>query len=301
MSINALGIPSRAHPPKLKATWNLAEAAQCALREAFAQFRINVNAFSLSADPEILHQARIGWRRFKTVLRLFKPVPGIKAAPPWQALQPLLVSMSKMRELDVAMHDTLPPLEVGYSSVNAERKQTWKAMTLALAQAWRIQRMAVKNAIQNPAAMTAIELTDRWIEELTLENAWDASKGRTKTCLRDWARRRVGRLHRSLNKALQQTDTPTHEHHVRILAKRLRYSIELLRPLLVKRCCSTWYQEAIHLQSSLGIGRDLVQARLLLARIDIDQGILEFLRNVFEGQKINLTSASTRENQETEL
>lgn len=283
LSINALEIPRRAHPPKLEAKWALAEAAQCVLRETFAQFQFNLNAFALSADPEVLHQARIGWRRFKSVLRLFKLFPGMKTAPPWQALQALLVCMGDMRDLDVALHDTLPPLEAAYSGANAERKQKWRAMTLALTQANSIQRQALQAAFENPATVTAIELTSRWIEALTVANTGGAVKGRTNTRLRNWARRRVDRLNRELHRALQQTDTPAHEHQVRILAKRLRYSIELFRPLLAKQCWSNWYPEAMHLQSNLGAGRDLMQARLLIDRLDVDPGISAFLLKKIRG------------------
>ena len=290
-SVNTLGIPSRAQPPKLEGKWDLDEAAQCILRETFNHFKVNLAVFSLSAGPEVLHQARIGWRRFKSVLRLFKPILRMKAEPPWQALKPLLACMSDMRELDVAVNDALPPLEDVYSGASAERKQAWLAMRLALAQARLIQRKAVQYAIEDPATVTSIELTSRWIEELTVKHIWGTEKGRTKTNLRHWIRRRVGRLHRELHRDFQDPENPTREHRVRILAKHLRYSIELFRPLLAKRCGSTWYQEAIQLQSTLGLGRDLIQTRIRLERLDIDQEILDFLRGVEAGQKIQLSSA----------
>lgn len=275
----------------MEAKSDLDEAAQCVLRETFTHFKANLAAFSLSSDPEVLHQARIGWRRFKSVLRLFKPVPGVNAQPPWQALKPLLACMSDMRELDVAMNDTLPPLEYVYSGGNTERVQRWQAMTLVLAQARPIQRKAVQSALEDPATVTSIELTSRWIEELTVKKIGGSEKGRTKTNLRHWIRRRVGRLHRELHRDFQHPENPTREHRVRILAKHLRYSIELFRPLLAKRCGSTWYQEAIQLQSTLGLGRDLIQTRIRLERLDIDQEILDFLRGVEAGQKIQLSSA----------
>lgn len=271
----------------------MAEAAQCALRETFTQFQINLNAFSRSDDPEVLHQGRVGWRRFKTTLRLFKPITGMKTDAPWLALQSLLTCMGEMRELDVAMHDTLPPLEAAYSGGSAERQKAWQTMTLALAKAQRLQRKAVQLLIEDSATATAIELTSRWIEELTVSNDCGVEKRRINAGLRSWARRRVAHLDQELHTALLHIGTPAGEHHVRILAKRLRYSIELFGPLLAKCCWTVWYQEAIHLQSNLGIGRDLIQASLLIERLDFYSGILEFLRGFDAGKRSRLTCATS--------
>jgi CHAD domain-containing protein len=86
------------------------------LREAFSQFETNLMVLRKSDDPEVVHQARVGWRRFRSALRLFKPALTDKARPLSLALPSLLNLLSELRDLDVAWHDTLPPLQEAYTA-----------------------------------------------------------------------------------------------------------------------------------------------------------------------------------------
>ena len=87
-------------------------------------------------------------------------------------------------------------------------------------------------------------------------------------------------MHRRLHAALEDTTTPEARHRTRILAKRLRYSIEALRPLLRKRQAQRWYSQALAIQSSIGSSRDVLQAGSIVARLDVDPGLQEFVRGV---------------------
>ena len=51
------------------------------LREMFNQFTANLNALRASDDPELVHQARIGWRRFQSARRLIDPVLAHESMP----------------------------------------------------------------------------------------------------------------------------------------------------------------------------------------------------------------------------
>ena len=92
------------------------------------------------------------------------------------------------------------------------------------------------------------------------------------------------RLHTQLQAALHQADTPEHQHRIRILAKRLRYSIEVLHALLPQRQAKQWHHQASQLQLSLGTTRDVLQASRLLATWDTTQELAEFLRGFALGQ-----------------
>ncbi|MEI8325170.1 MAG: CHAD domain-containing protein [Betaproteobacteria bacterium] len=67
-------------------------------------------------------------------------------------------------------------------------------------------------------------------------------------------------------------------HRAGILAKRLRYGIEALRPLLGKRRAHHGYEEAVERQGCIGTRRDLQQALALLDRLDADPGLREVVR-----------------------
>ncbi|MDO9198415.1 CYTH and CHAD domain-containing protein [Rhodoferax sp.] len=274
----------RAQPPTLTPDMSLPEAAQRVLREMFYQFTANLNALRSSEDAEVVHQARVGWRRFKSALRLFKPVLALDALPTWQALQTLLSFLGELRDLDVARIDTLPPLADDYMAGDARRAAAWQAMTQALLDAASLQRKSVRYALQEPAVGAVLLEIAQWLEGLSvLSRPGDAAVERN-VSLRPWARRRIVRLHEQLKLARKEAGSPESLHRVRILAKRLRYGIEALLPLLPKRRKKRWYGQATRLQSSLGATRDVMQAGVLVARLEADRALVEFLRGVAVGQ-----------------
>lgn len=274
-----------ARPPKLKNKLTLPAAAACVLREMFSQFTTNLNALRSSDDPEVVHQARVGWRRFRSALRLFKPALAEKAAPPWQALQPLLDFLGELRDLDVAGTDTLPPLADAYAAGDARRAQAWQAMAQALLQATQLQRKSVRYALQTPAVGAILLAITQWLEELSAPHAPGDAAPDEKVSLKRWSRRRISRQHRQLKTARKYPTHPDAQHRTRILAKRLRYSIEVLRTFLPRRRAKRWYQQAANLQLHLGAARDAMQAATLVKNLEADAELVEFLRGIAVGKQ----------------
>ena len=281
---DSLDVPLCAQPPKLTSELSLPEAARRVLGEMFCQFTSNLNALRTSDDPEVVHQARVGWRRFKSALRLFKPALALEAMPSWQALQALLACLGELRDLDVARTDTLPPLAEAYTTGDARRAQAWQAMTQALIDAARLQRKTVRYALQEPTVGAALLATTQWLEHLSMLKGPGDAVVEPKVSLRRWARRRIVRLQEQLQRASKEAENPADLHRVRILAKRVRYGIEALRALLPKKRTQRWYQQATNLQTSIGASRDVMQAGALVARLDTDRGLVEFLRGVVVGK-----------------
>lgn len=284
---NCLDMPLRAQPQKLTPALPLPEAARRVLREMFCQFTTNLNAFLTSDDPEVVHQARVGWRRFRSALRLFKPVLALDAASSLQALQPLLNFLGELRDLEVAVTEVLPPLAHAYTAGDARRTQAWQTMIEVLQQAATLQRKAVRYALQEPAVGATLLATTQWLEGVSVLHAPGDPVTTPKVSLRRWARRRIVRLHEQLKLARKDTDNPDSQHRVRILAKRMRYGIETLRPLLSKKRTQRWHQQATSLHMRIGATRDVMQASALAARLGTDRGLVEFLRGVAVG-KANL-------------
>ena len=281
---DALDIPLCAQSPKLTNDLSLPAAAGRVLREMFCQFTANLNALRTSDDTELVHQARVGWRRFRSALRLFKPALAVDAMPSWQALHTLLSFLGELRDLDVAWTDTLPPLADAYTAGDARRTDAWQAMTQALLHAANLQRKSVRYALHEPAVGATLLATTQWLKELSALNGPGDAGVEVKVSLRRWSRRRIVRLHRQLKIARKDTDNPDSQHRVRILAKRMRYGIEPLRTFLPKRRTKRWYLQATSLQLSLGAARDVMQAGALVAKLETDRGLVEFLRGVAVGQ-----------------
>jgi CHAD domain-containing protein len=94
----------------------------------------------------------------------------------------------------------------------------------------------------------------------------------------------VPRLHKQLKRALQNANTLKSQHRARILAKRLRYGIEALQPLLRRRRTQRWLEQATELQTGMGTARDVMQAGVLLGKLEAEPALVEFLRGIAFGQ-----------------
>lgn len=282
----ALGVaeaPLRARPPVLETKLSVVEAAQRVLRETFSQFTANLWALRSSDEAEVVHQARVGWRRFRSAWRLFRAALPADAPPPaWLPLQPLLTFLGELRDLDVARTETLPPLAAAYAGGDLRRTEEWQALAASLLQTATLQRKAVRFALQAPAVGACLLATTQWIENLSAPPA-GSTVAAPQEALPRWARQRLDRLRRQLKRALKHSPGPAQQHRVRILAKRLRYAIEALRPFLPKQRAQRWYQQALDLQTTLGATRDLMQASTLAATLEANRGLAEFLRGVAVG------------------
>jgi CHAD domain-containing protein len=268
--------PTSAHPIQLTADLAVPDAALLVLRETLSQFTANLNALHRSGDPEVVHQARVGWRRFKSAYRLFKPGLVHRTKLQWQALSTLLKCLGDLRNLDVARVETLPPLEAEYVGKDAVRGKQWAKLNRLLTRAANRQRFAVRDILNSPAVRAAILTLAQSIERgdkpgsKTIENSHGDA-------LRPWAKRRMRHLHKKLMESLKHGADSHAQHRSRILAKRLRYGLESLAPLLSARRAQAWHQEAVNLQQRIGANRDMVQAVKIVSNLKVDRDLIAFL------------------------
>lgn len=276
----------RARPQRLSARLPRTEVAQRVMQEMFSQFTGNLNSLLLSDEPELVHQARVGWRRFKSARRLFSPMLATQSAPSWQALLALRTCLGKLRDLDVARLETLPAAADVYIAADPRRAEVWQTMTEALQQAAHLQRKAVRYALQDPALGACLLATTQWLEGLNVATSAEQAAPEPKGTLRRWTKGRIKRLHEQLRLAGETAAEPEQEHRVRILAKRMRYNLEALESLLPGKQTQAWLLQASKLQTSLGASRDAMQAAALVAELELDRGLAEFLRGLALGQKL---------------
>jgi inorganic triphosphatase YgiF len=277
---DGLNQPHHSSLPALPAGLPMALLAQQLLRHMFAQFTNNLDSLRVSDDPEVLHQARVGWRRFKSGLRLFKKVLSASAPPVLDDLRILLSGLGELRNMDVARTQTLPALASAYAMGDARRAQSWQALIQTLTQAADVQRQAVRQALQIPSVGASLLAWSHWLETLPT----GASKALAhKASLRHWVTRRMLRLNQQLALTQQVANTPEQWHRVRILAKRLRYSSEALQDWLPHRLAKQVQRQAAAIQNSIGAARDMAQASELVAHLEVERGMVEFLRGVAVG------------------
>lgn len=277
---DGLDQPKGANPPPIGQHLSQTGLAQQVLREMFAQFTHNLNALRSNDDPELVHQARVGWRRFRSAMRLFKKLPQMANAPVWPELAALLSFLGELRNLEVALLETLPPLANGYCRGDEQRTQSWQEMLTSLRHMTDVQRRVVRDTLQEPGVGVSLLLISEWLENLTVTENVDQ---KTTSLLRQWAKRRILRLDQGLKRAQQATDTPEQQHRVRIRAKRLRYGVQALHNLLPARFANRSSDKAAILQTAIGVRRDLFQASVLVATLNPDHGIVQYLLGVVVG------------------
>lgn len=278
--------PRRARQPMLAARTPLPQAAQAVLAEALGQFVENLDAILHSDGPELVHQARVGWRRWRSALWLFKPLlANIAPAPDCTALRPLLIALGALRDLDVAALESLPCWSEAYVAGHEDRAAHWQAMEAAVAAERRRRRQQLLAALRQPATGQMLLALAQWLYALP-DTRWPPELARQG--IARWALRRTRRLHGRLREALAALekaepadgDPFEQQHSVRLLAKRTRYVLEALRTVLPRERTRRWQDRATDLQTRIGAARDLMLLAELLAPLGVHPGILGFVRGV---------------------
>jgi inorganic triphosphatase YgiF len=283
LAAGALDLPRQVQLPLLASELPQAEAARLLLREMFLHFTVNLNRLRQADGDELVHQARIGWRRFKSGLRLFGPVLAGDAVPSWAPLQPVLAFLGELRDIDVARTTTLPRFAQAYAAGDPVRAAQWQAVMRALAEAAELKRKSVRYALQEPAVGACLVAITQWLEGCSAPQGARPAEAAKPVGLRHWSRHRIARLHRKMEAALEAARRSDERHRARILAKRLRYGIEALQPLLPTRRARRWLKQASTLQVTLGAQRDLQRAHTVVAQMKLAQGPADFLRGVAAG------------------
>lgn len=271
----------RARPDLPAKLQNLPDIARHVLRESFGQFCVNLEQLLQSDAPELVHQARVGWRRFRSAQRLFRPFIALHSAPSWQPLRPLMAALGELRDLDVARLETLAPLAQAFVAGSASRAQLWQAMQAALDQRAHERLLSVRAALGSPETGLCLLATTRWME-LADPASIDAAAPAPKAS--KWAQRKLARLNSRMQDAAKEPVDEALQHRARILAKRLRYGVEALRSVVPKNQAKRWHAQACAMQERLGAERDLAQALLLVQSAQLAPGVADYLRGVTAGQ-----------------
>jgi inorganic triphosphatase YgiF len=274
--------PLRAKPPVLSTHMDFSALAQAVLRESFLQFSANLYSLCSSDAPEVLHQTRVGWRRFKSALRLFEQGGSHSDLPTLAPLKPLLAGLAELRDLEVAASEVLPLYANAYQGATPRRVQQWQRLQKTLTQAIQQQRAAVRQSAAEPALGRSMLDITRWLEAGTIAVPAHLQKSK-KHSAADWLGNRLKRLAKQLKSTPVHARDPAVQHQMRIVSKRLRYGVEGLRTLLPKKRAQRWHHLAVRTQTRIGLERDRQQAVQIAERLHAADGIVEFLRGAAFG------------------
>lgn len=261
--------PVLAASPDLAPELSAAEAFEAMARNALGQMRANEPAMRLDRDPEGLHQFRVGLRRLRALVSLYKPYLRPDTAAFLQGeLRWLQQETGPARDWDVFLLDTLAPMR--------------RRMPLEDS----LQPLAERSAAARDAASArAVALLDdpryaRLLLRLQLllsDGGWRAetAAGRPDP-LSAPARLLAGRL---LTKRAAKLDklgrgrrakSEAELHEIRIAAKQLRYAVDFFRSLYAKKAVKAYARPLKDLQDRLGSLNDAAVGHRLVDELGLE-------------------------------
>lgn len=238
------------------------------LEHAFA----NEEAVLDSSDIEGVHQMRVGLRRFRSALGVFKhviPAPSRKEAK--QTVKPLLAALGPARDWDVFITEQIALMRK--SLPHAEQIDRLEQVAESLrGRAYQHLRelMRTREYHQAKLALFSWIVCRRWRQGMTPEElaGLERSAG-------GFVRRALSRGHRRVNKRgreiLQQTVEQLHA--LRIATKRQRYSAEFFASLCPAKKVRAYRSALKELQTDLGLLNDGATAKRLLGEIGCVSGM----------------------------
>jgi triphosphatase len=248
--------------------------------------RVLANAAGAASgeDLEYVHQARVALRRTRSALRVL----GVARAPDdpvARDLRWMADCFGAMRDWDVLLTETLPSLR---KAIDGGNDAQWERL-IERAQAQRRRQSVRLRAVLGSArfARAALALL-QWAEEPAAP---------TSVRLMHRARRAIERGHGRLTAAARKLADlpPADRHRVRILAKRQRYALELLGPLLSRGVPGRTLKQLSRLQQLLGEINDVHVAVSMLPRLTRSRDLIERAQRWSEKVvRRNLPKAQTR-------
>jgi inorganic triphosphatase YgiF len=260
----------RATPIKLARELTVEEGLRVILANCLSQLQGNEAVVLDGRDPEGIHQMRVGLRRLRSALKLFRKLapcsPDLLAELSWLADE-----LGQARDWEVLQGSTLPRLaaalpeqasmlaaliEVGEQTVHEKHRQAADAITSA-----RFSRLTL--------ALGAWMIGKRWR---------GASKGRLQKKLQAplirFARKVLARDQAALQRRgrhLAHADAAA-RHRLRIAAKKTRYASEFFQSLYPRKRAKPYVAALTELQDTLGWLNDAAVANGLLEALQQTAG-----------------------------
>lgn len=259
-------LPQRARQPKLPVEATLEDALSATLLSCLEQITANEAAARLGADPEGVHQMRVGVRRLRSALALFRGVlPGEQLEHFRRELRWLGDELGDARDLDVLLEETLQSVasHAFDSSVLGQLPETAEQMR------------------REARARVRADLDSRRYGGLLLElGAWSAGRSwraqplapesaRLFAPAREVGRELLGQRYRKVRWHGRQVGrlSIAEAHRLRIEVKKLRYACEFLGSLYPHQGARRFGRRLSRLQDTLGHLNDQTTAERLLERI----------------------------------
>jgi inorganic triphosphatase YgiF len=265
--------PQGARAPELSPAATLDDVVAATLESCLAHVLVNLAPARLGRDAEGVHQMRVGVRRLRSALRLFRPALPADAVRPLEGeLRWLGRELGAVRDLDVFVVGLLDPLHARRPGDKGLERLREAAQALRAEQQEQLRRTLDSTRFTRLALALGRFVARRGWRDQPL----DESSARLFAPARGLAAALFAardRKARRLGDRIDELSLPE-LHRLRIQVKRLRYAVELLGGLHPGRRRERYLERLPELQDRLGRLADLATAQGLLAglleRIDPD-------------------------------
>ena len=261
--------PHAAQEPRLEPGHSAARAFRSIAASALAQASANAAVLARARRPEALHQLRVGLRRMRAAIALFKPMladdalEGVKSELKW-----ITGELGLARDLDVFLTDTYRPL--------LEPHRDWPDLA-NLGHALREARSAAYDRAQAAVTSTRFGVLIHDVSGWVDVGAWTTDSDPKRAALRA---RSIGRLAPELldqardklikhGRKLKRLDAEQ-RHKLRIHGKQLRYAAGFFGSLYdnqESKALARFGKASQRVTSTLGHQTDIAAAIKLAAEI----------------------------------
>ncbi|MEM1430135.1 MAG: CHAD domain-containing protein [Pseudomonadota bacterium] len=237
-------------------------AARDILIECARQIQANIALVGVSDEPEAPHQVRIGLRRLRTALSLFAPTIGCDALDHLTGEARWLgKEVGTLRDLDVALSEIVEPEagahpdEPGFALLQealAARRTEYRATLRTHLRARRVQALLVD--------LSRFVETRPWLDPRDYDQTL-----RLATPLAALSRKRLGKRWRKVRAYGQRIDDLgiAERHEMRKELKKLRYTVEFLKPVYPAKQVKSFVKPLKQLQEVFGALNDLAMTEAL--------------------------------------
>lgn len=258
-----MAIESRARNLPMRAKMNAVEAFRRIAMECLRHVVANEEAVR-AENPEGIHQMRVGLRRLRAAMSLFKPMLADRQSAAVKAdLKWLTERLGPARDLDVFVRDSVAPLEETASEVTLLRRE--------LEQRRKAEFELARTAISGERYRKLILKVLFWLHGGVWSSSDDALVAiQRQRPVTEFAREVMEwRLHKIVRRSRKVKHLEPHTRHkLRIAIKKLRYASEFFEALFKgkrRRCAMQASLE--ELQEALGRLNDIAVHRQMSGEV----------------------------------
>jgi inorganic triphosphatase YgiF len=250
--------PAVAMEPDIPAEATVAEAAQALFRSCAAQILANVEAVEASDDTEGPHQLRVGLRRLRTGLRVFRPIldPAFVERLKSEA-RDLGRVVGRLRDLDVLAEDI-----VGVCSGHVDTT----VLLAVLADQRAAERSALVKELAEPRTGAFLVDLSALAEGFAFARVEKSAAHLLSSGAGRFARDAIHRLWTKTARQGRNVDdlTPEQRHELRKSFKTLRYALDSVGPLINRKNLKHLLRGVRAAQEVLGYLNDVRNADALV-------------------------------------